>query len=130
MYAKFSMVMDINLTGFPKQVNRFTGLKKLKSHHHIKMDREFHLDCEIWLQFLMDNDLSKVVNRPMIDLGESDVSKPIIFYSDASKAPELGFGCYMNDRWIYGKWPEQFVQTCDPSIEFLELYALVAGMLT
>ena len=130
MYAKFSKVMDISMMGFPKQVNRSKGSKKLKPHHHIKMDQEFRLDCKIWLQFLTDRDLRMVVNRPMIDLSVNSVSEPIIFHSDVSKALELGFRCYMNDKWICGKWPKQFIQTCDPSIEFLELYALVAGMLT
>ena len=130
MYAKFSKIMDISMAGLPKQVNKFKSSKKLKPYHHVKMDWEFRLDCKIWLQFLTDRDLRMVVNHLMINLGSNSVSEPIIFYSDASKAPELGFRCYMNDKWIFDKWPKQFIQTCDPSIEFLELYALVAGMLT
>ena len=65
----------------------------------------------------------------MIDI-EGSSTKILNFYSDASKAICLGFGAWFNDRWIFGQWPEGFINNCDPSIEFLELYALVAGIFT
>ena len=34
------------------------------------------------------------------------------------------------DRWIFGLWGEQYIDEESPSIEFLELFALCAGILT
>ena len=52
------------------------------------------------------------------------------FTSDASKNSKLGFGCIMKNSWLWGRWEPGFVETFDPSIEFLELFALCAGVLT
>ena len=72
-------------------------LYKLKPFHHVKLDREFKADCKIWLQFLTDENLQLVVNRPMLDLVEYQTAQELKFYSDASAASDLGFSC------IYGK---------------------------
>ena len=42
----------------------------------------------------------------------------------------LGFGCILNDRWIFGQWEDQYIERFKPSIEYLELFASVAGVLT
>ena len=52
------------------------------------------------------------------------------FYSDASLNPKLGMGgVYMDRFWFHAKWNEQFIIEEKPSIEFLELYALVVAVL-
>ena len=76
-----------------------------------------------------DPDLHQIVNRPMIDRDLSSYTD-IRFYSDASKAKNLGFGCIFGNNWIFGQWPQLFIEQQDPIIEFLELYALVTGLLT
>ena len=76
-----------------------------------------------------DPDLHQIVNRPMIYRDLSSYTD-IRFYSDASKAKNLGFGCIFGNNWIFGQWPQLFIEQQDPSIEFLELYALVTGLLT
>ena len=50
------------------------------------------------------------------------------FYTDAAKTPSLGFGCVFGGQWTFGKWNSQFIIEQDPSIEFLELYALCIGI--
>ena len=52
------------------------------------------------------------------------------FYSDASANGDLGFGAIFKNRWIFGQWEPNFVADVQPSIEFLELYALCAGIIT
>ena len=124
MYVKFSDV--INLGGAPVHSNEY----KLKQHHHVKLDDEFKQDCRVWLNFL-DENMERMVCRPMVDiLGIPATSDEICFYSDASTAKNLGFGCLLNNSWIQGYWGEQFIINNKPSIKFLELYALVAGVLT
>ena len=69
---------------------------KLKPHHHIKLDAEFKADCKVWLQFLTDINLSESVNRPMVDIDQFSSSQQIRFYTDASAAKNLGYGCILN----------------------------------
>ena len=39
-------------------------------------------------------------------------------------------GAIFGDRWIFGKWGRDFIVKEKPSIEFLELFALVAALIT
>ena len=39
-------------------------------------------------------------------------------------------GAVFRDQWIVRQWNSSFIVDCEPSIEFLELYALVAGIIT
>ena len=78
----------------------------------------------------MAKEIGMMVNRPMVDLSKYDTSTDIGFYSHASASKKLGFGAIYRDRWIRGDWTEEFITAVEPSIEFLELFALVAGLLT
>ena len=67
----------------------------------------------------------------MIDFAEEkNSSVDIGFYSDASAAEKLGFGSILKNKWIQGFWTEGFIKENKPSIEYLELFALCAGVLT
>ena len=103
---------------------------KLKPHHHIRLDAEFKNDCKIWLNFLNDDKLAKVVNRPMVNLSQNLLADQIVFYSDASAREDLDFGCILNKSWIFGRWEDGFIDQYKPSIEYLKLFALVVGMIT
>ena len=48
----------------------------------------------------------------------------LIFFTDAAKSDKLGFGGVFGRYWMKGSW-WNFVKDFDPSIEYLELYALV-----
>ena len=125
MYAKFSEV--INLDGTPKNSYQY----KLKQYHHVKLDQEFKLDCKVWLEFLDGGDMQMIVNRPMVDLlGQLETSEDIRFYSDASASENLGFGAILKKKWIHADWNTQFIKMHRPSIEYLELFALCAGVMT
>ena len=95
----------------------------------MRVDAEFKKDCQVWIDFLSDQS-STGVCRPMINLAESVVATDIGFSSDASAKASLGFGCVLGDKWTYGMWEPGFIKTFTPSIEYLELYALVAGIMT
>ena len=86
----------------------------------------------MWLDFLTDENLCRVVSHPMTDFSNKVVAQDISFYLDASKSTDIGMGCVYGTRWILCQWPTGFIKTCDPSrsIEYLELYALTAGLLT
>ena len=112
MYAKFS---------FAK--------KNLKQYHHITLEKEFKEDCRIWKQFL-DNNENQSISRPFIDLDLSFNATELRFYMDASAIRSLGFGCIFDEEWCFKQWEPGFIQQMNPSIEFLELYALCIGIFT
>ena len=121
MYAKYSHVIDT------KTIWTNSGKPGLKKHHHVRLDKEFRFDCRVWLSFL---ESERQFNRPMIDLQAFQTSHEISFFSDASATKSLDFGAILVECWIYGQWEPGFIETCKPSIEFLELFALTAGILT
>ena len=123
MYAKFTGFHFTSHKNF-RSVRMHSST--LKPYHHIRLDMEFKNDCCIWLQFL-DN-LSSVC-RPFINFKvNSFEADELFFYSDASKNPLLGFGCIFNRSWLFGQWEAGFVEQLDPSIGYLELYALCTGV--
>ena len=49
----------------------------------------------------------------------------ICMTSDASRVENLGFGAICSDSWMFGQWPDGFIAINQPSITYLELFALV-----
>ena len=117
MYAKCA-THEITKTG-----------KRLKPHHHVSVDREFKFDCQIWKTFLVHYS-DTAVCHPMVDLDATITAHELFFYSDASASEVLGFGAVFNKHWLFARWENNYIKHCDPSIEYLELYALVMALLT
>ena len=51
------------------------------------------------------------------------------FYSDSSRNFELGFGAHFENDWMVGRWDTQFCEQKQPSIAYLELFAVTAAVL-
>ena len=96
----------------------------LKPHHHIRVSQEMKLDLSIWQTFL--NHLA-VFSHKFSDFKPIDAVN-IQFYTDASKT--VGFGGYCQNSWMHGKWNTAFIKSQDPSIGYLELYAVTVGILS
>ena len=113
---------------YAKYVGIVEKKAKLKPYHHVKVDSEFKADCQVWLSFLETN-LITSVNRPFVDLVDEEQNQNVLrFYSDASLNPILGFRAWYGSQWTYAQWPENFISTCEPSIEYVELYTLVVAV--
>ena len=124
MYAKYkSLGQNQNGSGAGS-----TGIHetKLKSHHHLNLDSEFRNDCWVWERFLSTHD--KSICRPFIDLRPIQEETVLDFYTDAAKKGTLGFGGIYNSHWLLGSWGNDFIEKCDPSIEYLELFGLVIAV--
>ena len=106
--------------------------KPLKQYHHVNLGTDVLRDCAIWKSFLDGTNLKpSQLCRPFIDIDREKTSIELHFYTDASLNRKLGYGGVFNKtNWIVGRWGEQFIENERPSIEFLELYALVAGVIT
>ena len=104
----------------------------LKQYHHVNLGVDVLRDCAIWKTFLDGVDsMPMQMCRPFMDLSTTCSSIELDFYTDASLNRKLGYGGVFDKKfWIIGKWGEKFVVDEKPSIEFLELYALVAAVLT
>ena len=108
-----------------------TAEKGLKFFHHISLDAEFISDCRMWEFFLMTPG-HRVLCRPFLDInGPFTYCTQIQFYTDASASKKKGgSGCFFSGNWNFGVWPQGFIQRYNPSIEYLELFALTVGILT
>ena len=117
MYAKLTDIRDGRKIVF-------------KPHHHITLNSKFLQDCKMWEFFLTNSDKTSLC-RPFIDVYGIGTAQKLQFYSDASASVKRGgFGAYYSGRWIAGMWEKSFLIKCNPSIEFLELYALCLGIFT
>ena len=115
MYSKFMGVIE--------------GETQLKKYHHVKLDQEFKLDCSMWKSFL-DQSMAQTVAIPFLDFGKVWILEELRFYNDASKNLNLGFGCIFKNFYTFSRWEKGFIQEKNPSIEYLELYALCIGVFT
>ena len=101
----------------------------LRDHHHTYLDSQFINDCKVWLGFLMSAyERPGSLCRPFSDFDDSVVWTTLNLYSDSSLNKKLGYGGIFDDQWFFGQWSEKFIEVNDPSIEFLELFALVVSL--
>ena len=71
MYAKFSNIIDGN-------GNKIVS-GKFKPHHHIKVDKEFKLDCQVWIGFLNSQERQRTgICRPFIDFTKNVTSAQVL----------------------------------------------------
>ena len=99
----------------------------LKQHHHVTLNADFLMDCMTWQQFLNSQNLG--ICRPFIDFQQNS-TQILNFTSDASRNYSLGMGAVFKNNWIVMRWNKKFIEEEDPSIEFLELFALTAAVTT
>ena len=113
---------------FTRRLYHFTKNDKYKPHHHVRINQEMKLDLQMWKLFLYHH---SALARPFLDFtrnGTISASK-IDFDSDASGNFRLGMGATCAPNWILQQWNEEFCKKVKPSIEYLELYAVVTGVL-
>ena len=112
---------------------KYTGAKhrNLKQYHHVSLDREFKFDLDVWRLFLENHHVSAIC-RPMVDLSQSVSAVELGLASDASGAKTLGFGAIFGTKWLGAQWEPGYIkqENSEPSIAYLELYALTAAILT
>ena len=94
-----------------------------RKHHHIPVNREMKLDLKCWLAFL---EMDEVCSRPFFHFQEST---PVDMSTDASRNAYLGAGGTFNGQWFILQWDELFMLENEPSINYLELYAVTIGIL-
>ena len=96
------------------------GVKK--PHHHLPIDRELKLDLQCWKTFLNSD---TVFSRPFTDFDSELMPSVTGMASDASRSPWLGAGGICGEEWFIIQWDPFWIIDNNPSITYLELYALV-----
>ena len=81
-------------------------------------------DLTMWLTFLQH---PIVFSRPFLDFSTMPIADEIDLYSDASR--RIGLGAICEGSWMYQLWPRKFIERRNPSIEYLELFAVTAAVL-
>ena len=97
----------------------------LKPHHHIHVTNDMINDAQIWLEFLKH---PSSYWHPFMDFERLWSASEISFFTDASRNFYLGFGGYCDKSWMQAHWTPS-CKLLKPSIQFLELFALTAGVL-
>ena len=110
---------------FTRRLYVYTANDKLKPPHHIRVNAEMRADLGMWLSFLKH---PTVFCRPFMNFEKILVASEIDMYSDASG--KLGMGAYCGSAWMFQMWDKKFIQKYRPSIEYLELFAVTAAVLT
>ena len=127
MYSKYVHIEGLQTNG-SATMGTLKKTVKLKQHHHVRVDAEFRNDCKVWKTFL---EHQSVVNRPMINFDTDSFSaSQLKFFTDSSRNELLGFGCIYNSHWTFGQWENNFIRDCQPSICYLELFAVCVGIFT
>ena len=103
---------------------KMTGYN-LKPHHHIRVDQEMRADLQIWLQFLNN---PAIYARPFADFSTIHTALDIDMYTDSSG--KIGCGGKCKNQWFAALWPTEFLEQCDPSINYLELYAVTVAIIS
>ena len=98
---------------------------RLKPHHHVKITAENRLDLIVWKEILLR---PHAFYKPFMECIAYNAQQ-IDMFSDASGNYKLGFGAYCGTEWTYGQWDLEFCQQVKPSIEYLELFAVLVGVL-
>ena len=94
--------------------------KLLKQHHHFKVNMEIRHNLGVWKSFLSTQE---VFCWPFMDYTALDAEGNRVFQTHLKT-----LGGYCQNSWMCQQWPE-FIRHEDPSISYLELYAVTAGVL-
>ena len=100
---------------------------KLKPYHHIRIPCDVRQDLEMWNKFVCN---PSIYCRPFVDF-EEVTAEEINMYSDAAKSDKRGFGAYCDLEWMRYLWSDSsnFIEECDPSIQYPELFGVTAAVL-
>ena len=98
----------------------------LKAHHHIQLKSENKADLRLWEFFLKH---PTIFNRNFTDFSLINEVEDLKFYTNASRNKFFGAGGYCEKSWYLVKWDSDFMEEFNPSINYLELYAVTVAVI-
>ena len=92
----------------------------LKPNWHISVTNDVRSDCHMWLHFIRDYGGWTQILTPQMPM--------VMLYTDAAMTEDLGWGAWWDNHWTWDQWDSEFIQWESPSIDYLELYAVVVAI--
>ena len=108
---------------FTKRVYQcFQGIPK---HRHIDLKQPVLADLRMWKLFLIHFKGWKPIIHSSVQR-----SQIVELFADASGNASLGWGAWLPHIgvWMHAQWELEFFENFNPSIDSLELYALLASL--
>ena len=99
----------------------------LKQHYHINLTREFRNDCVMWMEFLSHQG---AVNKKIMEFDSNNKPEDIVFFQMPVKVKTWDLVVSLINNGSLEDGHLVFIKEEDPSIAYLELYALCAGIFT
>ena len=104
-------------------ISSISGLTK--PFHHVTVTKHIKADLRMWLEFFQNfNGVSVFLNRTW------DTSQCIELFTDSAGGIGLGFGAYLDAKWISGVWPDEWHATGVTKIisllEFFPIYVAIS----
>ena len=101
------------------------GANLTNKHHHLNVTLEMKADLDTWLLFL---EHPSVFCRKFLDLSAKTYTHTLNWFTDASANHKLGAGGISDSNWYILQWDSNFIEKFNPSINYLELYALTIAI--
>ena len=114
----FLMRLYNSLAGFKQ--------KELKQHHHVRLVIDTIQDLMVWKMFL---GTPNAYCRPFMDFDSYLDAEILDWYTDEAKCQGKGYRGHHGQEWFQGVWESHVLELLDPSIEYLELYAVAISIL-
>ena len=109
---------------FTRRIYSLTS-KLTKPNHHVRINRESALDLATWKIFL---EHPNIYARNFTDFDTDHDAIEIDMFTDSAKGENLGCGGICENDWFMLKWDKNFLQENNPSITYLELYAVTIAV--
>ena len=115
---------------FTRRLYALQSNKSMLPHQHVRLRSENKMDLLLWKTFLSNQ---VAWTRDFADFTNSVTSESLYWYTDASRNPNLGMGgiCQLKNgqmAWFWKQWNKEFIIDHQPSIGYLELYAVAVGI--
>ncbi len=98
------------------------GALQTKPRWHFVITAEVKADMKMWEGFLSNSPPYKTfvefLETPATEVG---------WFTDASRSPDLGFGCFFNGRWMFQQWPPGLISDTTSTC-FLELLVVTISV--
>ena len=105
----------------------YQAFRGIPNHRHIDLQSAVLSDLRMWKVFLQCfRGWAPIIHHKQLHL------QAVELFADAAGNQNLGWGAWLPHKgyWMYGAWEQQFFEQFNPSIDFLELYAVLAAVIT
>ena len=106
--------------GRPFSRKLYRMIAGMRPHWHVSITKEVKRDLVMWKCFIQEYGGWTNIITP---------ETPVLHvFTDAATTQHLGWGAWWDMDWMWDKWDAHFMQQHDPSIDFLELFAVLVAV--